>query len=97
MDDLDDAKRYQEIERADRAKAVLENPVYREAFDELEQQLLVQMETTVKPEDVLQLHKMFVCNRRVKNLLAGHIETGKLAAIQLEQKRKFSMLKWGSN
>jgi len=43
------------------------------------------------PDEVQKLHMMFVCNRKVQNTLRGYIETGKLAGIQLEQKRKFKL------
>lgn len=96
MDDLEDRKRYQEIERADRAKAVLENPLFTSAFEDLEKEILTGLENTHDEALVKKLHLMFVLNRKLKNILAAHIETGKLAALQLEEKRKFK-LPWSSN
>lgn len=95
MADLDEQARIKEIERADRAKAVLDNPLYQAAFDDLEAHLMSQLENTHDEVAVLKLHKMFVCNRKVRNILREHIETGKLAVNQLEAKRKFKL--WSSN
>lgn len=95
MADLEDGKRYEEIERADRAKAVLENPLFTAAFQDLEKEILTGMENTHDEALVKKLHLMFVLNRKLRNILTAHIETGKLAALQLEQKRKLKL--WSSN
>lgn len=94
MADLDEQNRIAEIERADRAKAVLDNPLFKTAFEDLEKEILTGLENTHDEALVKKLHLMFVCNRKVRNILQTHIETGKLAAIQLERKFK---LPWSSN
>jgi hypothetical protein len=97
MADLEEQKRYQELQRADQAKALLTNPMMVTALEDIEKQVLAQMEGTHDTEMILKLHRMLVCGRKFKNILQSHIETGKMAAIELEQKRKFNLLKWGTN
>jgi hypothetical protein len=97
MADLEEQKRYQELQRADQAKAILENPLLASAFADVEREILAMKENTHDKEAVQKLHFMFVCNRKVQNILRSYIETGKMAAIQLEEKRKFNLLKWGTN
>jgi len=92
--DLDEQKRYQEIERADRAKALLENPLLRAAFADVEKEILANLENTHDDAIVRKLHVMFVCNRKIENILRAHVQTGKLAAFQIEEKRKFKL--WSS-
>lgn len=84
-----------ELARADRAKELLDNPLLKSAFDDLEAALLKAKEVTTDEKQIMQLHLMFVCNRKIQNLLRAHIDTGKLAAIQLEEKRKFKL--WRTN
>jgi signal transduction protein with GAF and PtsI domain len=95
MADLDEQKRYEEIERADRAKALLENPMLKVALDDIENEVLVGLENTHDEAVVLKLHRMFVYGRKFRNILLDHIQTGKMAVSQLEQKRKFKL--WSSN
>ena len=91
MADLDEQKRMQEIARADRARELLNNDMLKDAFAAVEREILTAKEIVHAPDEVQKLHMMFVCNRKVQNTLRGYIETGKLAGIQLEQKRKFKL------
>ena len=95
MADLEEQKRYQELDRAEKAKAVLDNPMVKVALDDIEQEVLRMMENTHDDQLILKLHRMYVCSRKFRNTLVSHIETGKLAALQLEQKRKLKL--WSSN
>ena len=97
MADLEEQKRYLELQRADQAKVLLENPMLKSALEDIETEVLRMMESTHDTELVLKLHRMLVCGRKFKNILQSHLETGKMAAIELEQKRKFNLLKWGTN
>ena len=96
MADLtDEQKRLNEIARADQAKALLTNPIMKAAFDDIERELLAGMELATDESLIRKLHLMFVCNRKVQNTIKTYIDTGKLAAFQLEEKRKFSLFKRG--
>lgn len=97
MADIEEQKRYQEIARADQAKALLENPMLKTALEDIEIEVLRMMESTHDTELVLKLHRMLVCGRKFRNILQSHLETGKMAAIELEQKRKFNLLRRSSN
>jgi hypothetical protein len=91
MVDLDEQARLREIERADRAKALLDNPILKEAFEAIEAETLHLLEQTHDEIAERKLNLMFRLNRKYQNILKGYIETGKLAAFQLEQKRKFKL------
>lgn len=96
MADLsEEQKRYQEISRADRARALLENAELREALDDIEKEVLLALEGTHDTEAVLKLHRMYVIGRKFRNILHSRIQTGKMAALQLEEKRRFKL--WGVN
>jgi hypothetical protein len=91
MADLEEVARLKEIERADRAKALLDNPILKDAFEAIEQETLRLLEQTHDALAEQKLNLMFRLNRKYQNILKGYIETGKLAAFQLEQKRKFTL------
>lgn len=91
MADVDTEARLAEIERADRAKALIEHPDLRSALADIEQEVLTALEATHDDATVLKLHRMFVMGRKFKNIFLSRIETGKMAAIQLEQKKRFSV------
>lgn len=89
MADLTEEQRLRnEIDRADKAKALLGNSLLKSAFDDVEHGLLSAMENTHDADLVQKLHFMFVANRKVQNTITTYIETGKLAAFQLDEKRK---------
>lgn len=83
----------QEIERADRAKAVLDNPLVKESFDALERELIEGLaQTSIEDEKKREkIHTMLVYGRKWRNTFLGMIETGKLAAFQLEEKRRLKL------
>jgi hypothetical protein len=91
MADLEEVARLKEIERADRAKALLDNPILKDAFEAIEQETLRLLEQTHDALAEQKLNLMFRLNRKYQNILKGYIETGKLAGFQLEQKRKFKL------
>ena len=90
MADLD-KKSYEEIARAQRARELLDDPLLSGAFEEEEKAVLDMMANTHDSDQVLKLHRAFVWGRRMKQRLQAHVETGKLAAFQLEEKRKFKL------
>lgn len=93
MADLDDQMLRQEVEKADRAKVLLDNPMLKDAYEAIEREILAGMEQTHDKEQILKLHMMLVCNRKMQNILRTYVETGKLAGIQLEKKRLFNLRK----
>lgn len=96
MADLDERARYEEIQRAQQARELLEHPLLKSAFEEEEKAVLEMMAQTHDTEQILKLHRAFVWGRRMRDRLQSHIETGKLAAFQLEEKRRFQLFKRGS-
>lgn len=95
MVDIEEQKRRQEVERADQAQALVKNPILAKLYDEIEKEVLSALELTHDEKAITKLHLMFVLNRKHQNILKSYIETGKLAAMQLEEKRKFKL--WSSN
>ncbi len=85
--DLEEGKRREELERADRAKALLDNPMLKTAFDDVEKEILAGMEQTHDEVLVRKLHVMFVLNRKLQNILKSHVETGRMASLQLQEKQ----------
>ena len=85
---------YEEIARAQRARELLDDPLLKAAFEEEEKAVLDMLAQTHDDEQILKLHRAFVWGRRMRQRLQTHIETGKLAAFQLEEKRKFKL--WSS-
>jgi signal transduction protein with GAF and PtsI domain len=95
MADLDERARAEEVSRAQEAKRLLDNALLNKALDDIEHEVLTLMENTHDDVQILKLHRMYVCSRKFRNTLRAHIETGKLAAFQLEEKRKFKL--WRTN
>ena len=95
MADIDERARQEEVSRANEAKRLLEHPLLKQAFEEEEKSILDALVATHDTEQILKLHRAFVWGRRIRDRLISHVETGKLAAFQLEEKRKFKL--WSSN
>ena len=95
MADLDERKRLEEVSRASEAKRLLEHPLLKGALDDIEKEVLALMEQTHDEAQILKLHRMYVMGRKFRNTLSAYVDTGKLAAIQLEEKRK--LFKWRAN
>ena len=91
MADLDERARYEELQRAQQAKDLLDNALLKAAFEDEEKAVLEALVQTHDTEQILKLHRAFVWGRRMKDRLQAHVETGKLAAFQLEEKRKFKL------
>lgn len=92
MADVDQQLRI-ELDRASRARAILEDSLVKQSFDDLERELIEAMIST-SAEDAFRrekIHMMLVFGRKWRNTFASMIETGKLAELQLEEKRKFKL------
>jgi hypothetical protein len=73
------------INRGSRAKEVIENEIYQEAFEALEQEILTQWgESPARDQEGREkLYLMLGITRRVKGILQTVMETGKLAEVEL--------------
>jgi len=93
MDDI--AQLHKELERASRANSLLADSLMKESFETLERELMEGLLAT-SAEDASRrekIHMMLVYGRKWRNLLTSMVETGKLASLQLEEKRKLKI--WG--
>lgn len=79
-----------EVRKADEAKQLLNHPLFKEAFESTERQILDQMKR-VRPSDE-RMHTRLIDAYKLLHMLKSHIkthiETGMLAALQLEEKSK---------
>ena len=85
----EDLKRREEVQRGDEARRLLEEPLLVEAFAMLRQRYIAEWESS-PARDTEGREKLWLMNRlisSVENQLKQLLETGKLASIQLEQKR----------
>lgn len=73
------------INRGSRAKEVLENEVYQETFDTLEQEIMTQWaESPARDQEGREkLFLMLGLTKRLKGILQSTMETGKLAEVEL--------------
>ena len=86
---------YQEQERGQRAKDLLESPMFREAIDTLRAGI-VEKWRTCPIRDIDGQHELKLMDKvltDVEQYLKVTIDTGKLAEIQLAQERKITELK----
>ena len=95
MADLDERARLDEVAKAQEARRLLDNPLLKAAFENEEKAVLDAMALTHDTEQILKLHRAFCWGRIMRARLQEYIETGKLAAFQLEDKRRFKL--WRSN
>lgn len=89
----DEQLRQQEQARASQAEQVLKNPLVMEVLDRLEKDIINTWEVTPM-RDMEAREKAwlwFVTVRKFRNTFLGFIETGKLASVQLEEKRRFKL------
>ena len=95
MADLDEQMLRKELERSARARTILEDSMVKESFELLEKELIEGLLATAADDAAKRekLHMMLVYGRKWRNLFTNMVETGKLAQIQLEEKRKLRL--WG--
>ena len=92
---MSDNKRYDEIQRGDMAKTVMSNPVFTEALDQIEKDILSAWEGT-NPRDTEAREKawaFYVASKKIRATLQSYIETGHMAVMQLEEKRRFNVFR----
>ena len=93
--DIDERARREEVSRAQEARRLLEHPLLKQAFEDEEKAVLDALIATHDTEQILKLHRALVWGRKMRERLQSHVETGKLAVFQLEEKRKFKL--WGNS
>lgn len=91
MADLDEQKRDEEMRRGDEARRLLDHPLLKSALEEGERQIIEALVQTHNKDSIEKLHALLVATRQVRDRISSHIETGKLAAIQLEEKRRLKL------
>ncbi len=85
----------EEIARGEKARQVLEDPLVRGALDDIKQSIIQQWsKCPVKDTDLKErLWGLFNAADKFEEILKTHIETGKMARIQVEQKGFLSRFK----
>lgn len=80
----------QDMQRGRLAEDVLNNEVYADAHDQIEQEIYRKWQDSRSPDDREQLHRLLMALRLVKSSLESTMRSGKLAAAELERKRTLS-------
>jgi hypothetical protein len=82
-----------DLDRADRAKSILNNPTYQESFDLVRQAIIDQWETTpIRDRDgAHELKLMLKLLGDVRANLERAISDGKLAAHELDRRRNLKL------
>lgn len=93
----DDVKLQDEMFRASQAKRILDDPLVKDSFEKLEKELIEGLLATAADDSARRekIHMMLVYGRKWRNTFASMIETGKLADMQLQERRKFKL--WSRN
>lgn len=83
--------------RAERAQQVLDNEMFQKAFDDTRAALLEALarQDTLDARHSVELHLMVKLVDKVKKMLVTHVETGKLAQHELEQRKRFALFRGG--
>lgn len=89
MDDKDKAARHHEVARGDQARAILDNPLYSESFEAVERELMTRWKTdaSLTAEGRERVFLMVTLLGQARQALTTTMQTGKMAAIQLQQER----------
>lgn len=79
--------------RAEHAQAILTNPLVKEVLDALEKDIISAWETTpMRDSEAREKAWMYYLTvRKFRNTFLGFIETGKMASMQIEEKRRFKL------
>lgn len=79
---------YDETERANEARAILENQLFAEAWREAEEAIWQEWRRASTVEERERLHQCQWALSRVRMLLETHIQTGRLVTLAAEQSRR---------
>lgn len=77
------------LERGGRAKEILDNPIFNEAFELLEKEITEQWQQSPArdSEGREKLFLMIGLTRKLKEIIVSTLETGKLADLELTRQR----------
>jgi hypothetical protein len=89
MNDTDQAKRRHEMARADLARAVLDNALFKESFEAIEQELITRWKTdaSLNPDGRERVFLMVTLLNQVRQVLTQHLQTGEMARMQLQAEK----------
>lgn len=76
-----------DIERGRRAEEVLENPIYRESVESIENEVIRQWREARNPQDREQLHQFLLMLGKVQTALEATMRSGKVAADLISRER----------
>ena len=94
----DEDTRQQEILRAEEAKQLLSSGLLSEVLNDIEKSTLLAWENT-KPMDVDAREaawSFYIAGKKFRNTLLSMIETGKMATMQVQERKRFSLFNRGS-
>lgn len=85
----------EELSRAERARQILEDPMFSAAVNELDAALLYALRKTAFNDSVIRnkVQDRYAALHDVLDLIRTHIETGKLARAQIEQQNFMQRMK----
>lgn len=80
----------EEVRRARRSREILEDPMIKQALVDMETAIIDNIATCPPAEERIQqkLCMLLGVTRQFKQIFQTHLETGKMAEFQLEQKKK---------
>lgn len=79
-----------DIERGRLAREVLENAVYTDAYDKIEQGIITAWREARDKDEREHLHQLLRCLQKVRETLRSVMQTGELAAHSLEQRQNWA-------
>lgn len=93
----DESRLRRQVERGDRARAILEDELTQDAFKAIERQLFEEWCET-KPHETEkreQIYRLHLSHLDYRQMLAGALGTGKAAVAELQQKGLLRRLRGG--
>lgn len=86
----DTGRLVQDVQRGRQAQAVLDNPVYQDAYTQIEQGILSKWRESKDAAEREELHRTLRLLDKVKALTESAMRSGQIAAKELERKRSLS-------
>jgi len=83
---------YEEMERGRHAEAVLENPAFASAFEQIEKEIVTQWKNSKDPSEREKLHLSLSLLQRLESVLKQALTNGKVAAQIVERQSRLGKL-----